>query len=67
MTAFKQQASQIPGDKKPTANRPNSKIEGHDVPAEALTIDTMDDVPVQELTRSILDQRSEALEYLANR
>ena len=67
MTEFKQQASRILDDKKPTAILRNSKIEGYYVPAESLTFDTIDDARVQELTRSILDQRSEALEYLASR
>ena len=67
MTKSKQQASRNRNDEKPPANRPNTKIESHDVPAEALTSDTMDDARVEELTRSVLDHRSEALEYLANR
>ena len=67
MAEFKQQASRILDDNKPTAILRNSKIEGYYVPAESLTFDRMDDTRVQELTRSILDQRSEALEYLASR
>ena len=67
LTEFRQQASRILNDKKPTAILRNSKIEGYYVPAESLTFDTMDDAQVQELTRSILEQRSEALQRLANR
>ena len=67
MTEFKQQASRILDDRKPTAILRNSKIEGYYVPADSLAFDTMDDARVQELTRSVLDQRSEVLEYLANR
>ena len=67
MTEFKQQASRILDDGKPTAILRNSKIEGYYVPADSLAFDTMDDARVQELTRSILDQRSEVLEYLASR
>jgi len=65
MTEFKQQANRILNNKKPTAILRNSKIEGYYVPAKSLVFDTMDDARVQELTRSILDQRSEALAYLA--
>ena len=43
MTEFKQQASRILNDRKPTAILRNSKIEGYYVPAEFLTFDTMDD------------------------
>ena len=67
MTEFKQRASRILSDKKPTAILRNSKIEGYYVPAEFLTFDTMDDARVQEFTRSILDQRSDVLRYLASR
>lgn len=67
MTEFKQQASRILDEKKPTAILRNSRIEGYYVPAESLTFETMDDAQVQDLTRSILDQRSDVLEYLANR
>ena len=67
MTKLKQKASRIRNDKKPTASRPNSKTEGHDAQEEALASDTMDDARVMELTRSILDHRSEPLEYLAKR
>ena len=67
MTKSKQQASRIRNEKKPTANRPSSKTEGHDAQEETLASDTMDDARVEELTRSILEQRTEALEYLAKR
>ena len=67
MTEFKQQASRILNDKETTAILRNSKVEGYYVPAESLVFDTMDDARVQELTRSVLDQRSEALKYLASR
>ena len=67
MTEFKQQASRILDEKQPTAILRNSRIEGYYVPAESLTFETMDDAQVQDLTRSILDQRSDVLEYLANR
>ena len=67
MTEFKQQASRILDEKKPTAILRNSKVEGYYVPTESLAFDTMDDALVQELTRSILDQRSDVLEYLASR
>ncbi|MXW51442.1 MAG: type II toxin-antitoxin system Phd/YefM family antitoxin [Gammaproteobacteria bacterium] len=67
VTEFRQQASRILNDKRPTAILRNGKIEGCYVPAESLAFDTTDDARMQELTRSILDQRSEALRYLANR
>ncbi|MCZ0941474.1 MAG: hypothetical protein OXJ53_00265 [Gammaproteobacteria bacterium] len=67
MTEFKQQTSRILDDKKPTAILRSGKIEGYYIPAESLDFDTMDDARVQELTRTVLDQRSEALQYLANR
>ena len=67
LTEFKQQASRILDDKKPMAILRNGKIEGYYVPAESLAFNTMDDAQVQELTRSILEQRSEALQRLANR
>ena len=67
MTEFKQQASRILDDRTPTAILRNSKVEGYYVPAESLALDTLDDARVAELTRSILDQRSEVLAYLAKR
>ena len=67
MTEFKQRASRTLDGREPTAILRNSRIERDYVPAESLTFDTMDDAPVQELTRSILDQRSDVLQYLANR
>ena len=67
MTEFKQQASRILDGKRPTAILCNSKVEGYYVPAESLDFDTMDDGRVAALTRSILDRRSEALAYLAER
>ena len=67
VTEFKQQASRILNDKIPAAILRNGGIEGYYVPAECLAFDTMDDARMQELTRSIFDQRSEALQYLANR
>ena len=67
MTEFNQQASRILNDKETTAILRNSKVEGYYVPAESLVFDAMDDARVQELTRSVLDQRSEALKYLASR
>ena len=67
MTELKQRASRILDEKKPTAILRNSKVEGYYIPAESLVFDTMDDAPVAELTQSILDQRSEALAYLAKR
>lgn len=67
MTELKQRASRILDEKKPTAILRNSKVEGYYVPAEFLTFDTQDDARVAELTRAVLDQRSEALAYLAKR
>lgn len=67
MTEFKQQASRILDEKKPAAILRNSKVEGYYVPSESLAFDTLDDARVEELTRSILDQRSEVLAYLAKR
>lgn len=67
MTEFKQQASRILDEKKPTAILRNSKVEGYYVPSESLAFDTLDDARVEELTQSILDQRSEVLAYLAKR
>jgi len=67
VTEFRQQASRILNDKRPTAILRNGKIEGYYVPAESLAFDAIDDARVHELTRSILDQRSESLQYLANR
>ena len=67
MTEFKQRASRILDQKRPTAILRNSKVEGYYVPAESLAFETLDDARVAALTRSILDQRSEALAYLAKR
>ena len=67
MTELKQQASRILDEKKPTAILRNSKVEGYYVPAESLAFDTVEDARVEELTRSILDQRSEVLAYLSKR
>ena len=67
MTELKQRASRILDEKKPTAILRNSKIEGYYVPAESLAFDAIDDARVAELTRSILDQRSEVLAYLAKK
>lgn len=67
MTEFKQHASRILDEKKPTAILRNSKVEGYYVPSESLAFDTLDDARVEELTQSILDQRSEVLAYLAKR
>ena len=67
MTELKQQASRILDEKRPTAILRNSKVEGYYVPVESLDFDTIDDARVAELTRSILDQRSEVLAYLAKR
>ncbi len=67
MTELKQQASRILDEKRPTAILRNSKVEGYYVPVESLAFDMIDDARVAELTRSILDQRSEVLAYLAKR
>ncbi len=67
MTELKQHASRILDEKKPTAILRNSKVEGYYVPAESLALDAMDDARVTELTRSILDRRSDVLAYLAKR
>ncbi len=67
MTELKQHASRILDEKKPTAILRNSKVEGYYVPAESLAFDAMDDARVTELTRSILETRSEVLAYLAKR
>jgi len=67
MTELKQRASRILDEKRPTAILRNSKVEGYYVPVESLDFDTVDDARVAELTRSILDQRSEVLAYLAKR
>lgn len=66
MTEFKQRASRILDDKEPTAILRNSKVEGY-IPAASLAFETVDDARVAGLTRSILDQRSEVLAYLARR
>lgn len=67
MTELKQQASRILDEKEPTAILRNSKVEGYYVPVESLAFATTDDSRVAELTRSILDQRSEVLAYLSKR
>lgn len=67
MTELKQQASRILDRKEPTAILRNSKVEGYYVPIESLAFATRDDARVAELTRSILDQRSEVLAYLSKR
>ncbi|MDE0659987.1 MAG: hypothetical protein OXI79_10110 [Gammaproteobacteria bacterium] len=67
MTELKQQASRILDEKEPTAILRNSKVEGYYVPIESLAFATNDDAGVVELTRSILDQRSEVLAYLSKR
>lgn len=67
MTELKQQASRILDEKQPTAILRNSKVEGYYVPIESLAFATTDDARVAELTRSILDQRSDVLAYLSKR
>ena len=67
MTELKRQASRILDEKQPTAILRNSRVEGVYVPVESLAFDTLDDARVAELTRSILDRRSELLAYLAKR
>lgn len=67
MTEFKQRTSRILDEKEPTAILRNSKVEGYYIPAASLAFETVDDARVAELTRSILDQRSEVLAYLAGR
>ncbi|MCE2459989.1 MAG: hypothetical protein J4F38_04330 [Pseudomonadales bacterium] len=67
MTELKQRASRILDEKKPTAILRNSKVEGYYVPVDSLAFDTIDDARADELTQSILDQRSEVLAYLAKR
>ena len=67
VTELKQQASRILDEREPTAILRNRKVEGYYVPIESLAFDTVDDARAAELTRSILDQRSEVLAYLAKR
>lgn len=67
VTEFKQRASRILDEREPTAILRHGKVEGYYVPAQLLTAEAMDDARVAELTRSVLDLRSEVLAYLAER
>ena len=67
LTGFKRRASRILDEKEPVAILRHGKIAGYYVPAESLAFDVLDDAAARELTQSILDQRSDALAYLAKR